>query len=164
MLLLLVAAVLADYLEHLLSNLLQVHTQALEYARSDTFALADEAEEQVLSPDVMVVESTCFIDRQLDDLLRARREANLTNDHRIATPDDELNGAANFRKLNAHVRQNAGGDSITLPNEAKEKVLGPNIVVIEAVRFLLSQRQDFARALCEPVEGALEHVSPPAGA
>ena len=59
------------------AHALQADAQRLEHAEGDAFALADEAEEQVLGADVAVVEASRFLDGELDDLLRARRQANL---------------------------------------------------------------------------------------
>ncbi len=118
--LLLVAAVLADDLQNLLPDLLQIHAEALEHACGDTLALANESKKQVLGSDVVVVETPGLVDRQLDDLLRAWRQADLTHDHGVAAADDELNGAANLRQLNAHIRQNARRDAVAFTNQAKE--------------------------------------------
>ncbi len=59
------------------AHALQADAERLEDAEGDALALADEAEEQVLGADVAVVEAASLFDRQLDDLLGARREADL---------------------------------------------------------------------------------------
>ena len=61
-------------------TLLEVHAEGLEHAGGDALALADEAEEQVLGADVVVVETASFVDGELDDLLGARRQADLADD------------------------------------------------------------------------------------
>ena len=55
-------------------DLRQLDVHVLEDARRDTLALADEAEEQVLRADVVVVEPLRFVLRQCQDLARAIRE------------------------------------------------------------------------------------------
>ena len=64
--------------------------RTLEHAGGDALALADEAEEQVLGADVVVAEAAGLVDRQLDDALGARRQADLADDRAIAAADDEL--------------------------------------------------------------------------
>src|SRR5207247_970466 len=62
-------------------GLLDLHTdrrqrdvERLECSRTDPFALGDEAEQEMLGPDVVVVEEPCFSLGQHDDPTRAIRE------------------------------------------------------------------------------------------
>ena len=71
------AAGLAEHLDGLGAHLFQVDAQALQHAGGDAFALADQAQQQVLGADVVVVQATRLVHRQLDHLLGARRQANL---------------------------------------------------------------------------------------
>src|SRR5690606_14012854 len=132
----------ANDLHHLCANLLQVHTKAFEDARSDAFALTDKAEQEVLCSNVMVVQPSGLIDRKLNDLLGARSETDFPNDNRLATANDELNGRANLGELDAHVAQDTRCDAIVLANQTQQQMLGSNVVVIEPLRFFLSQGED----------------------
>ena len=114
----------------------------------------------MLRADVVMVEATCLVDRELDDLLRARSQADFADDHRIATTDDELDRGANLGQLNAHIGKNSSRDAITLTNQAKEQMLGSNVVVIEPLRLFLGQSQDFARPFCEFFEFICHRVLP----
>ena len=68
---------LAERRDHLVANLLQRHAERFEHAGGDALALADETKKEVLGADVAVPELAGFIDRELNDLLRARRERDL---------------------------------------------------------------------------------------
>ena len=85
------------------AHLLEVDAEALEHAGGDALALADEAEEQVLGADVVVVEAPRLVDGQLDHLLGARRQADLADDRPVAAADDELDGGADLVELDAQV-------------------------------------------------------------
>ena len=113
------------------AHLLEVHAEALEDARGDALALADEAEEQVLGADVVVVQAARLVDRQLDDLLGARREADLAEDRAVAAADDELDGRADLVQLDAEVGEDLGGYAVALADEAEEEVLGADVVVVD---------------------------------
>ena len=63
---------------------LEVHAQALEDACGDALALTDEAEEQVLRADVGVVQAPRLVDGELDHLLGARSQADLTRRRAVA--------------------------------------------------------------------------------
>ena len=58
-----------------------------EHARRDAFALADQAEEQMLGADVVVAEQARLVDRELEHALRARRERDLADRERAARGD-----------------------------------------------------------------------------
>ena len=72
------------------ANALKVYAEAFQHAGGDAFALAHQAEEQVLCADVVVVEPARFVDGQLDDLLGTRRQADLAQDGAIAAYRDAL--------------------------------------------------------------------------
>ena len=138
--------------DDLVADLVQVDAQALEHTGGDALALADEPEQQVLRPDVVVTEPARFVDRQLDDALCARRQADLADDRPIATPDDELDGRPDLGQLDVHVLEHARGHALALAHEPEEQVLRPDVVVVEPLRLVLSECQDLARAIRELVE------------
>ena len=138
--------------DDLVADLVQVHAERLEDARRDALAFADEAKEQVLSADVVVAEPSGLVDRQLDHSLRSRRQADLADDWPVASPDDELDRGPDLGELDVHVLEDACRDAFALADQAEEKVFGADVVVIEALRFILSQCQDLAGAVCELVE------------
>ena len=61
--------------DDLVADLVEVDAERLEDAGGDPLALADEAEQEVLRADVVVAEAARLVDRELDDPLRARRQA-----------------------------------------------------------------------------------------
>ena len=146
------AGALAQDVDHLVANLVQVDAQALEHAGGDALALADQAEQQVLGADVVVAQPPRLVDGQLDDLLGARRQADLADDRAIAPADDELDRAADLGQLDAHVLEHARGDAFALAHQAEQQVLGADVVMVEALGLILRQGEDLARSVCELVE------------
>ena len=57
---------LTDDLHHLRADLFEIHAEAFQHAGGDAFAFADQAEQQVLGADVVVVQPARLVDRQLD--------------------------------------------------------------------------------------------------
>ena len=102
------------------ANLVQAHAERLEDAGSDPLAFPDEAEEQVLGTDVVVAEPAGLVDRQFDDALGARGQADLADDRPIAPADDELDRGADLGQLDVHVLEHAGSHAFALPDEAEE--------------------------------------------
>ena len=109
-------------------------------------------EEQVLGADVVVAEAAGFVYRQLDDALGARSQPDFADDRPIAAADDELDRGPDLGQLDVHVLEDARGDALALTDEAEEQVLRADVVVVEPLRFVLSEGQDFAGSIRELVE------------
>ena len=152
--------------DDLVANLVQVDAEALEDAGGDALALADEAEQQVLRADVVVAEAAGLVDRELDDALRARRQPDLADDRAIPAPDDELHRRADLGELDVHVLEHARRDALAFAHEPEQQMLRADVVVVEALRLVLRERQDLARPVRELVEAihAVERLFPSATA
>ncbi len=135
-----------------MADLVEIHAERLQDAGGDALTLPDEAEQQVLGADVVVAEAAGLVDRQLDDALCPRSQPDLTDDRPVAAADDELDGGADLRQFDVHVLEDAGGDTLTLTDQPEQQVLGPDVVVVEALRLVLRERQDLACAVGELVE------------
>src|SRR5262249_2282444 len=77
-----------EHADDLVADLLGVGVEVEEDARGNAFVLADEAEQNVLGADVVVTEAERFAQRELEHLLRARRERDLAGRDLVALPDD----------------------------------------------------------------------------
>ena len=88
------AAVAGEELDDLLAHARQIGAQLHEHLRGDTFALADEPEQDVLGADVVVTELQRLTQRELEDLLGARRERDVPARRRATLPDDLFDLAA----------------------------------------------------------------------
>ena len=134
------------------ADLVQAHTQRLQDPGGDPLAFADESEQQMLRADVVVAEPSGLVDGQLEDAFGARGQLDLADDRSIAPSDDELDRGAHLRQLDVHVLEHHGGYALALQNETEEYVLRADVVVVEPLRFVLSQRQDSEGAVRELVE------------
>ena len=143
---------LGEDADDLVADLVQVDAEALEDAGRDAFALADEAEEQVLRADVVVAEAAGLVDRQLDDPLGAGRQADLADDRAVTATDDELDGGPDLGQLDVHVLEHPGGDALALPHQPEQEVLSADVVVVEALGLVLRKGQDLASPVRELVE------------
>ena len=114
----------------------------------------------MLGADIVMVQATRLIHRQLDHLLGARGQANLAQDDAVAATDDEFDGAAHFVELDTEVAQYLRRHAVAFTHEAEEQMLGADIVVVEALGFFLSQAQDFPGPLSKLVELFVHLISP----
>src|SRR5437660_12284512 len=98
-------------------------------------------------PDIMMIQATSFINGKLNHFFGTRGEADLTKDNTVATANYKFNGTANFVEFNAEVTEYFSSNTFALANEAKKKMFCANIIVLEALCFLLSKAQNFASPL-----------------
>ena len=148
------ALVAGQELDDLLAHAGEVGAELDEHLGGDAFALADEAEEDVLGADVVVAELQRLAQRQLEHLLRPRREGDVAGRRRAALADDVLHLVADGLERDAERLERLGGDAFALVDEPEEDVLGADVGVVEEACFLLRQHHDPAG----PVGEAFEHV------
>jgi hypothetical protein len=99
-----------------------------------------------------VVEAPGLFDGQLDHFLGTGRQTDIAGYLALAASNDELHRTADLVEINAQVREYFGGNALPLTNQTEEKVLRTNVVVIEALRFLLSELEHFPSPLGEFVK------------
>ncbi len=135
---------LAEHLNGLGAHLLQVDAQTFQHAGGDTLALAHETKQQVFCSDIVMIQTTSFINGQLDHLFGAWSQTNFAQHDAVSTSNNKFNGAANLVQFNAQITQYFGGNALSLTYQTKQEMLGADIIVLEALRFFLSQAQNLS--------------------
>ena len=135
-----------------MAHLLEADAEGFEHARGDSTLFAHEAEEEVLGADVVVAQAARLINGEFDDLLRPRREADLANDGALSPTNDELNGLANLGQLDVEVLEDLRCNAFALADKTEQQVLRADVVVVEALRLVLGERQHLAGAIREAIE------------
>ena len=135
-----------------MAHLLEAHAEGFEHAGGDSTLFAHEAEEEVFGADVVVAQASRLINGELDDLLGPWGEADFANDRALAPTDDELNRLANLGQLNVEVLEDLRRNAFTLADKAEQQVLCADVVVVEALRLVLGERQHLAGAIREAIE------------
>ena len=146
-----------EQLDDLLADPVEVGAELDQHLGGDALALADQAEQDVLGADVVVAELQRLAQRELEDLLGARRERDVPARRLLALADDLLDLRADGLQRDAEALQSLGGDALTLVDQTQEDVLGADVVVAEHPGFFLRQDDHPAGSVCEP----LEHVIAP---
>ena len=99
-----------------------------------------------------MIQATSFINCKLNHFFGTRCEADLTEDYAVATANYKFDGAANLVQFNTEVGEYFGGDTFPFTDQAKEQMFSTNIVMLEALGFLLSETQGFPGPLCELIK------------
>jgi len=139
-------------LDDLLAHAGQIRAELHEHLCGDTLAFTDQTQEDVLGADVVVAELQRFAQRELEDLLGARRERDVPRRAAAALTDDLFHLAAHGLERDAERLEGLGGNAFSLMDQPEQDVLGADVVVVEQPRFLLSEDNDTAGPVGKPFE------------
>ena len=121
------------------AHLGRIDAQVREHAGRNALALTDEAEQEVLRADVVVVELTRLFEGELDHALRARGEHHLLLNGLPAAAHDRFDFLAYLCEVHAEGLEHFGREALPFGNDAEQDVLGSDVVVAEPLRFFLRQ-------------------------
>ena len=141
-----------EKLDDSLANLLQLGSELLQHLGGDSLALTDQAEEDVLGPDVVVAELECLTQAELEHLLCPGGERNVAGRGLLPLADDLDHFLAHGGKIDVQALQRLGGDALTLVEQPEQYVLGTDVVVVEEPRLFLGQNNDPAGPIREPLK------------
>src|SRR5215469_17997547 len=115
----------------------------------------------MLCPDIVMVEVTSFVHGQRYHFFCAWSQAEFSNHNAFPTAKDRLNGTAGPVQVNIQVIQYFSRDAFALAYKAQQKVLCPDVVVLETLGFFLGKMQGFSGSLSKFVKTInLRHPSP----
>ena len=154
-LLALAAGVAGEQLDHGLTDAVEVGAQLLQDLGRDALAFADEPEQDVLGADVVVSELQRLAERELQDLLRAWGERDVSGGSRLALADDLFDLLTDRFERDVQRLERLRGDTFALVDQPEQDVLGADVVVVEHPRLFLGENHDSSGAVRE----AFEHVS-----
>src|SRR3712207_1551025 len=140
--------------DDLVADLLGVGVEVEEDAGGDALVLPDQAEQDVLGADVVVAQAQRLTEGELEHLLGAWREGDLTGGDLFAGADDAHDLRAHTLDGDVQRLEDAGGEALFLTQQTEQDVLGADVVVLERARLFLRENDHLPGALCE----SLEHV------
>ena len=146
------AAGAGEHPDHLVADLVGVGVEVEQDAGGDALVLTHQAEQDVLGADVVVAERERLAQRQLQDLLGARRERDLSGGDLLAGADDPHHLRADALDGDVERLEDAGGQALLLAQQAEQDVLGADVVVLERARLFLGQDDYLTGSLCESLE------------
>ena len=148
----LAAAGAGEHADDLVADLLGVGVEVEQDARGNAFVLAHEPEQDVLGADVVVAERQRFAQRELEHLLRPRRERDLAGRHLVALADDARNLRAHFLDGDVERLEHPRCETFFLAQQAEQDVLRTDVVVLQRPSFVLGEDDDLSSPLSESLE------------
>ncbi len=149
-----------EHADDLVADLLGVGVEVEQDPGGDALVLAHEPEQDVLGADVVVAERQRLAQRELQHLLRARRERDLAGGDLVALADDAGDLGAHLLDGDVERLEHARGEALLLAQQAEQQVLRADVVVLQGPRLVLGEDDDLACALRESLEQDLNTPFP----
>ena len=148
----LTAAGAGKHADDLVADLLGVGVEVEQDPGGDALVLADEAEQDVLGADVVVTERQRLAQRELQHLLRARRERDLAGRDLVALADDPRDLRPHLFHRDVERLEYPRREALLLTEQPEQDVLGADVVVLERPRLVLGENDDLASPFSEAFE------------
>ena len=138
--------VTAQQTQRLSPGLLERHTRIRQYLRRNSLFLTQQAQQQMLSAHVGVVQLPSFTHGEFEHLLGARgvRQIGTLRSWRLAFLHGLLDALLDLVQIHIEVGEYRGCDSLPLPNQAQENVFGPHIFVMQTSSLFPRHLEDFS--------------------
>src|SRR6185503_4126921 len=148
----LTAAGAGEHADDLVADLLGVGVEIEQDARGDALVLAHEPEQDVLGADVVVAKGQRLPQRELQHLLRARRERDLAGRDLVALADDSRDLRPHFLHRDVERLEYPRREALFLAEQPEQDVLGADVVVLERPGLVLREDDDLASPFSEAFE------------
>jgi hypothetical protein len=106
----------------------------------------------VLGADVVVTKRERLAQRELEHLLRARRERNLARGHLVALADDAGDLRAHLLDRDVQRLEDACSQTLLLAEQAEQDVLRADVVVLQGAGLVLGENDDLPGSFGEAFE------------
>ena len=146
------AAGAGEHADDLVADLLRVGVEVEQDAGGDALVLAHQPEQDVLGADVVVAERERLAQRQLEHLLRPRRERDLARGDLLAGADDADHLGADALDRDVQRLEHASGEALLLAQQAEQDVLGADVVVLQGAGLFLGEDDHLPGPFCESLE------------
>ena len=101
----------------------------------------------MLGADVGMIERLGLLAREREHFFHARRVGNVPNHFRLRSGADLLLDFHPHRfEIETHLLENVDGNALAKLDQAEQEMLGPDVIVVEAVGFFASERQNLLSA------------------
>ena len=131
----------------------EIDTRISQHLRGNSLFFAQESEQQMLGADITVIQLARLAHGELEHLLCARgiRKVRPSGLGGFPLFDRFFDFLLNLIQLDAEILQHGGRDALTLTDEAKQDMLGPHVLVVEARGLLSRHSEDLPHPLGEVV-------------
>ena len=145
-----------EFLQNFIARPLDIDLEALQHARRYALTFAQQSQQNVFGPDIGMIQRLGFLPGQREHFFHPRRVRNVAH-HFCFRPGPHLFLYFHPHRfeIESHLLQNVYRYTLAKFDQAEQKVLGADVIVIEAICFFTRKLQDLLGA-----RGEIIHVSP----
>src|SRR4029077_2784916 len=129
----------------------QVHAERAEDLDGHAVTLPDQPEEQVAGAEVPA-RPACLPQRELEALLGPWRERDVPARRRLTMADEGLDPLAHGVQGDAGRHEELRGRAAVLPEQARQHVLGTDVVVVQLPGLFLGEGNSSMGLVSEPLD------------
>ena len=125
------------------SSSLDIDLKTLQNPSRDAFALAEQAKQNMLRADVGMVEGARLPASEREHFFDPWRIGDVTNHLRFrAGADLFFDLHSDGFEVEPHLLEDVDGDALAKLDQPEQKMLGPDVIVVEPIRFLACQSEN----------------------
>ncbi len=136
------ALVTRQQLDDLLTHASQVCTELDQHLCGHALAFTNQAQQDVLSANVVVAQLQRFAQRELQNLLGARSERDMSRWGLLPLANNLLHLFTHGAQGDVQGLERFGCNSVTFVDEPEQQVLGADVVVVEHARLFLGEHDN----------------------
>src|SRR5262245_54508241 len=132
-----------EFFQYFVTGSLYIDLKTLQNSSGDALALAEQAKQNMLRANVGMVESARFFASEREHFFDPRRIGDVTDHLRFrAGANLFFNLHPDSFEVEPHFLEDVDGDTLPELDQPEQKMLGPDVIVIEAIRFLARQSKN----------------------
>ena len=138
----------AKQVEYLFADVLELEAEVHEYLGRDALLLPQQAQQDVLGTDVVVIEVAGLLHRILNDFFGPRSLGQFAHrDHVRAALDELFDLHADLAEVDVEVLEDVRGNAAALLDEAEQNMFSADVLVVEPLGLLVGQLHHLAGAI-----------------
>src|SRR5215471_695289 len=136
-----------ELFQNFIAGPFDVDLETLEHARGDAFAFAKESEQDVFGANVGMIKRFRFLARESQNFFHARRVRNVADNFRFRSGADLfLDFHAYGFEIESHLLKDVDRNALAELDQSEQKMLGPDVVVIETIGLFACKLEDLLSA------------------
>ena len=149
-----------ELFENLVPRPLDIDFETLEDTRRDAFTFAQKPKQNVFGADVGMIERFGFLAGEGQDFFHARRVGNVSDHLGFRSRANLLlHFHSHGLQIETHFLQNVHRHALPQLDQSQKQMLGADVIVVEAVGLLASERQDLLCPWCEIIHCSMARPS-----
>ena len=136
-----------EFFQNFVARPFDIEFEALQHSRRDALAFAQQPEQNVFGADIGMIERLGFLAGKREHFFHARRVRNVADHLCLRSGTDLfLDFHPHRLEIEPHLLQDVYRHALAKFDQPEQQMLGADVIVVEAVGFFASKRQNLLGA------------------